>query len=50
MRVNILADAMKTIVNAERRGKRQVIEIYTGSPETSLKAIDQIPQNYAKAR
>ena len=48
MRVNIIADAMKTIVNAERRGKRQVSVCNVGHVETSLEAAGQVPQTYAK--
>jgi hypothetical protein len=48
VRMSVLGDCLKTILNAERAGKRQVINIKVGINQTLFKSYYQIPQTYAK--
>jgi len=59
MRISVLADCLRSIVNAERKGKKQVIPhslssipnpLFPGLDQTFLQGCPQIPQNHAKAR
>jgi hypothetical protein len=48
VRMSVLGDCLKTILNAERAGKRQVRKNKLGLSQTLFKSYYQIPQTYAK--
>ena len=48
--MSVLGDCLKTILNAERAGKRQVKDYNIGPRKTMLKSYYQILKTYAKKK
>jgi hypothetical protein len=49
VRMGVINDALKNMVNAEKAGKRQVSLIMPGVAQTNLKSYSEVPEGDAKA-